>query len=61
MRKNIFLLLFSLSFLLYVKVSFSLTCNIRSNCLSNETCIFSLYDTDNSHIASCGYFDYKLC
>ena len=61
MRKNIFLLLFSLSFLLYVKVSFSLTCNIRSSCLSNETCIFSLYDTDNSHIASCGYFDYKLC
>ncbi len=61
--KNIFiitleLLMFFILFLLPVKGE----CTVRyGSCFYNETCIFSLYQPNDTHIGECGYFNYSLC
>ena len=45
----------------YIPLAYSLSCAIRANCNADEKCLFSLYNTENSHVGNCNYFDYKLC
>ncbi|MCD6371457.1 MAG: LamG domain-containing protein [Candidatus Aenigmarchaeota archaeon] len=61
MRK---ILSFSLFFaFLFISVySFALTCSLYSgNCPPNYVCLFSQYQENNSHVATCNYYTYKLC
>lgn len=38
----------------------SLSCNVRyENCFENESCAFSMYKENNSHIAACNVSEYK--
>lgn len=40
----------------------SISCKIRSGtCLQNESCMFSLYKLENSHIGNCSVYNYKVC
>ena len=62
MRNLIFMVIFSLTFLSTFYVSYALSCSVREgSCLSNETCVLSMYNTVNSHAASCGYYPYNVC
>lgn len=55
------ILLACILFFLLLAKGFSFTCTIRNSCLANETCLFSIYSIENAHVASCNYFDYKVC
>ncbi len=48
---------------LSMKLSYAipLNCELRNSCYSNETCIFSMKKTTNSHIGMCGYYDNQMC
>ncbi len=39
----------------------STSCTIKSSCDSSETCMFSLYQKDDSHVGPCGYFSNNVC
>jgi hypothetical protein len=61
MRKYLFFSFF-LSILIFPFFVQALTCNIRENsCLTGETCLFSMYKLNNSHVATCDYYNYKVC
>lgn len=45
-----------------VKTNSALTCTLRSNsCAENETCLFSTYQQNNSHLGNCSEYTYKVC
>jgi hypothetical protein len=54
-------LVFIFFFLLMVSSAFALVCAIRDACFPGETCIFSVYQVNNSHVAECGYYPYSVC
>jgi hypothetical protein len=61
MRKYLFFSFF-LSILIFPFFAQALTCNVRANsCLTGETCLFSMYQLNNSHVATCDYYTYKVC
>jgi len=44
------------------KSAFSLSCNISyGSCPSGYSCLFSLYQLQNSHAGMCGYYPYSVC
>lgn len=50
------------AFLLLTPVATALTCTLRGTpCLSNETCLFSVFNTGNAHVGVCGYYGYNVC
>jgi len=36
-------------------------CEAKETCSTEETCLLSLSDTTNAHVAECGFYDYQLC
>jgi hypothetical protein len=36
-------------------------CNVRTSCLSGETCVTSIFNQTNTHVGECGYYNYQLC
>ncbi|MCS7093849.1 MAG: CARDB domain-containing protein [Candidatus Aenigmarchaeota archaeon] len=61
--KHVFMIfLFFLLSSFFSDLAYSLSCTIRlGSCEANERCLFSLYSTINSHVGSCGYYQYNLC
>lgn len=39
----------------------SFNCSAKANCTISETCLFSMYQENDTHIAECNYFDYDFC
>ncbi len=62
-KKLIVLTLFFFIITINIRLSKAtpLSCEIRNTCYSNETCIFSMKKTTNSHIGMCGYYDNQMC
>ncbi len=62
MKIYISLLLTIFLLIILVKSSSALTCNLRSNsCAAGETCLFSTYQQNNSHVGNCTEYTYKVC
>ncbi len=56
----IFVLLFLMSFVALTNAV--PTCTFRSgSCNSGETCIFSVYQENDSHVGTCNYYNTKVC
>ena len=55
------LLIFLVVLIFLIPSVFALTCSIRTACLTNETCVLSMYSNVNSHAGSCDYYPNKLC
>ena len=61
MKRFISLLIFMLFVFSFMQFSLSLDCRVASSCYANETCLFSMAYTNNSHVAACGYYSNNLC
>jgi len=59
--QSIVLFFLILTFFIF-SFSFSITCNIKSSCSAGETCLFKMFDLNNSHASTCDFnYNYSLC
>ncbi|MBI2542790.1 MAG: hypothetical protein HYW24_01240 [Candidatus Aenigmarchaeota archaeon] len=60
--KAAFYVFIILLFFLFVEATEAIpACTIRSSCLGGETCLFSMYLQNDSHVGHCDYYDNKVC
>jgi len=60
-KSNLFFIFLFFSIFLF-KSALSLNCSIvYGNCPSGYSCLFSLYQLNDSHAGMCGYYSYSVC